>query len=184
MQSLHTLLIELQSISPMPGDEELEAVPEEGFDRLDRYVALLMTIRQAVQDEYPPEVIPTLLSSFGIGDAYEVYWTALHLIESFPDKQALARLIQQASQSPNPGTRKWCCHLMGRRRSLDDLPFLLERVNDEVTIVRIWAMEYGLSMLAQVHALPEAIPVLTALLNDEQASVRQCAQKVISTLQK
>ena len=36
LQSLHTLLTELQAISPLPGDEELEAVPEEGIDRLDR----------------------------------------------------------------------------------------------------------------------------------------------------
>jgi HEAT repeat protein len=102
--------------------------------------------------------------------------------ESFPEKPSFYLLIQQASKSPNPGTRKWCCILLGRRRSLDDLPFLLERLQDEVPEVRVTALLYGISMLGQVSPLPQALPLVAALLNDEEEAIREYAQMVMTTL--
>ncbi len=80
MRRLSVLLAELQALSPMPSDEELVALPEEGSRRLDKYVELLEAIRQETTAEFPPEVVSVLLSSFGVGDGYEVYWTTVHLI--------------------------------------------------------------------------------------------------------
>ena len=179
---LSVLLTELQAISPMPSDEELVALPEEGSRQLDKYVELLEEIWQETKAEFPPEVVPVLLASFGVGDGYEVYWTTVHLIESFPDEHVLYTFIQQATKSPNPGTRKWCCLLLGRRRSLDDLPFLLERLQDEVPAVRTAALLYGIALLAQAYPLPQAMPVVAELLNDEQASIREHAREIMATL--
>ena len=166
----------------MPSDEELVALPAEGSRRLDTYVELLEAIRQETKAEFPPEVVSVLLSSFGVGDGYEVYWTTVHLIESFPDEHLFYAFIQQATKSPNPGTRKWCCLLLGRRRSIDDLPFLLDRVKDEVPAVRTAALLHGIALLAQVYPLPQAIPVVAELLNDDQESVREYAREVMATL--
>ncbi len=166
----------------MPSDEELVALPAEGSRRLDKYVELLEAIRQETKAEFPPEVVSVLLSSFGVGDGYEVYWTTVHLIESFPDEHLFYAFIQQATKSPNPGTRKWCCLLLGRRRSIDDLPFLLDRLKDEVPAVRTTALLYGIALLAQVYPLPQAIPVVAELLNDDQESVREYAREVMATL--
>ena len=166
----------------MPSDEELLALSEEGSRRLDKYVELLEAIRQETKAEFPPEVVSVLLSSFGVGDGYEVYWTTVHLIESFPDEHALNAFIQQASKSPNPGTRKWCCLLLGRGRSIEDLPFLLARLKDEVPAVRTAALLYGIALLAQVYPLPQAIPTVAELLNDEEESIREYAREVMATL--
>ncbi len=182
LRRLSVLLAELQAISPMPSDEELVALPEEGSHRLDKYIELLEAIRQETKAEFPPEVVSVLLSSFGVGDGYEVYWTTVHLIESFPDEHLLYAFIQQATKSPNPGTRKWCCLLLGRRRSIDDLPFLLDRLKDEVPAVRTAALLYGIALLAQVYPLPQAIPVVAELLNDKQESIREYAREVMATL--
>lgn len=181
-QRLSRLLAELQAITPLPSDEELVTVPEEGSRRLATYEDLLQAIEHETQAEFPLEALAVLLSSFGIGDGYGVYWTTLHLIESFPEEPSFYLLIQQASKSPNPGTRKWCCILLGRRRSLDDLPFLLERLQDEVPEVRVTALLYGISMLGQVSPLPQALPLVAALLNDEEEAIREYAQRVMTTL--
>jgi HEAT repeat protein len=182
LQRLSVLLAKLEAMSPLPSDEELGALPEEGSRRLDDYVELLKAIKQETQAEFPLKTVSVLLLSFGVGDGYGAYWTTVHLIESFPDTSSLYTFIQQASKSPNPGTRKWCCLLLGRRRSIDDLPFLLERLKDEVPAVRLAALSYGISMLAQVYPLPQAIPVVTELLNDEEEAVRKCAQELMTTL--
>ncbi len=182
LRQLSVLLAELQAISPLPSDAELVALAEEGSRRLDKYVELLEAIRQETKTKFPPKVVSVLLASFGVGDGYEVYWTTVHLIESFPDEHILYTFIQQATTSPNPGTRKWCCLLLGRRRSIHDLPFLLERLKDEVPAVRTAALLYGIALLAQVYPLPQAIPVVAELLDDEQASVREHAREIMATL--
>ncbi len=180
---LPDLLAQLQAISPMPSDEELMALSEEGSRRLNKYIELLKAIKQETRLKFPIEVVLTLLLSFGIGDGYEIYWTTVHLIESFPEKHALYALVQQASRSPNPGTRKWCCLLLGRRRRIEDLPLLLERLEDAVPAVRIAALLYGIAALAQVYSLREAIPVVAKLLNDEQDSIRENAREVLVVLE-
>ncbi len=69
-----------------------------------------------------------------------------------------------------------------RQETHDDLPFLLERLKDEVPAVRTAALLYGIALLAQVYPLPQAIPVVAELLDDEQASVREHAREVMATL--
>jgi HEAT repeat protein len=182
-ERLSALVAELQVISPMPGDEELEALSEEGSRRLDKYVELVEEIRQETKTVFPLEVISVLLSSFGTGDGFEAYWSTLHLIESFPDKHSLYFLIQKASSSPNPGTRKWCCLLLGRRRNIEDLPFLLDRLKDDIPAVRTEALLFGIGMLAQVYPVPQAIPLVNELLNDEDKLIRKYAGEVMAQLQ-
>ncbi len=183
MQRLADLLIALQAISPMPSDEELEEQLEEGAHRLETYAQLIEAIRQKVQTTFPAETIPLLLDSFGVGDGGEVYWSTLHLIETYPDEQTLYRLIQQACRSPHAGTRKWCCLLLGRRRSLEDVPYFLERLRDASPAVRQEALLYGIGSLARVHALPQAIPAVRELLHDENKALQKYAREILAQLQ-
>ena len=141
-QRLLALLAELRALSPMPDDKELEALEEEGSRRLDRYVELIRGIRQETKTAFPVEVISVLLSSFGVGEGFESYWLTLHLIETFPDKQLLHGLIQNTCKDPNAGTRLWSCRLLGRWRSIEDLPFLLDRLKDDVAEVRLEALSW------------------------------------------
>lgn len=183
MQQLSGLLAELQAISPMPNDEELEEQLEEGAHRLDTYAQLIKAIRQEVQITFPSEVISILLNSFGLGDGGEVYWSTVHLLETYPDNKELYHFIQQACHSPYPGTRKWCCLLLGRRRSLEDVPFFLERLRDEVSAVRQEALLYGIGSLGETYALPQAIPAVTELLQDPEQAIQNAAHEVLTQLQ-
>lgn len=183
MQRLSDLLTALQAISPMPSDEELEEQLEEGAHRLDTYAQLIQAIRQEVQTTFPAHAIPLLLNSFGIGDGGEVYWSTLHLLETYPDENILYRFIQQASNGPHPGTRKWCCLLLGRRRSLEDVPFLLERLRDAIPAVRKEALLSGIGSLASVYVLPQAIPAVRELLHDEDKVIQKYAGEILAQLE-
>ena len=141
-QRLSALLAALQAISPMPGDKELEALEEEGSRRLDRYVELILEIRRETKAVFPIEVVSILLSSFGVGEGFEAYWLTLHLIETFPDKQLLRGLIRNACKDANAGTRMWSCRLLGRWRSIENLPSLLDRLKDDVPEVYLEALSW------------------------------------------
>ena len=183
LRQLPELLDALRALSPMPSDEELEAHPEEGAQLLDTYVEIIEAIRNAIVVDYPPEIVTSLLASFGVGDGGESYWTVLHLIEAFPRKDLLHSLIQQASENPNPGTRLWSCIMLGRWRSLDDVPLFLKRLKDAVPAVRQAALQDGIATLAQKYTLPYAVPSVAELLNDEHEAVRRAAKRVLAALQ-
>ena len=48
--------------------------------------------------------------------------------------------------------------------------------------VRTAALLYGIALLAQVYPLPQAIPAVAELLNDEEESIREYAREVMATL--
>lgn len=123
----------------------------------------------------------SLLFRVLLGDGWEVYWSTLHLLEAYPDENTLYHLIQQASGSSHPGTRKWCCLLLGRRRSLEDVPLLLERLRDAIPAVRQQALS-GIGMIAQRYPLPQAIPVVRELLSDEDKAIQKYAAKILAQL--
>jgi len=52
-QGLSVLLAKLLALSPMPSNEELEALSEEGSLRLERYVELIQEIRQETEAAFP-----------------------------------------------------------------------------------------------------------------------------------
>lgn len=110
-----------------------------------------------------------------------MYWSVLHGIERFPQEQEAYALIQQATESPNPGTRKWCCLLLGRRRNLDDLPFFLKRLQDDISEVRYQSLQ-GISMLLQDYSFPQVLPEVIPLLHDKDERIREIAREVQTIL--
>jgi hypothetical protein len=179
---LVNLLTELHALSPMPSDEELAAMSGSHGSMLDRYVEITEQIAEEVSLNHPLDVITPLLASFGIGEGFGAYWSVLHCIESFPQTDRVYTLIQQASSSTNPGTRKWSCLLMGRRRDENDVPFLLERLKDAIPVVRCYAL-MGIEMIAQSHVLPSVIPAVSKSLRDEDKDVRIAAEEALAVLQ-
>jgi len=55
-------------------------------------------------------------------------------------------------------------------------------LKDEVPAVRTAALLYGIALLAQVYPLPQAIPTVAELLNDEEESIREYARQIMATL--
>jgi hypothetical protein len=85
--SLEALVGELESLSPMPDDTELEA------DQVDRYDDLVTAISQELSDRFDERAVRALVYSFGIGGGYGVYWSTLHAIERFHTNEQTYRII-------------------------------------------------------------------------------------------
>lgn len=177
---LATLIDTLQTLTPMPDDEILNALPEEG-NPMDRLYEILMELKQEIQKTYPLEIISPLLEVFGTGTGNGVYWSIVHLLEHYPDPQQFYPLIQQATRSTNPGTRAWSCLLLGRRRNREDGAFLVERLQDPIPIVRQYALT-GIIMLSQCYAMTHLLPLVEPLLHDEDEEVRHTARDASEAL--
>ncbi len=67
-------------------------------------------------------------------------------------------------------------------RSLEDVPFLLERLRDAIPAVRQQALLYGIGMLAQRYPLPQAVPVVRELLSDEDKTIQKYAAEILAQL--
>jgi hypothetical protein len=181
--SLPILLQELQIISPMPTDEELEQNPQVGMEKLQRYQEIIDNIAHAEIEQFNEETVRILASSFGLGDGFGMYWATVHVLEKMQKKSFFYPIIQQQTKSPNPGTRKWCCLLLGRRRNKEDLPFILDLLKGEFSEVRVSALLWGLDYMAEALSLPQAIPSVEALLYDPKEDVKKYARETLARLQ-
>lgn len=179
---LSTLINALQTLTPMPDDETLHALPEEG-NPMDRLYETLTELKQETQKTYPVEIISPLLEVFGTGTGNGVYWNIVHLLEHYPNPQHLYPLIQQATCSANPGTRVWSCLLLGRRRNREDEAFLVERLQDHVAVVRQYALT-GIIMLSQCFPMTHLLPLVQPLLHNEDEEVRHTARDASEALRR
>jgi hypothetical protein len=175
-----TLVVELQSISPMPDDDTLNHLPDEN-DPLEKLQNILSTLKQETQVQYPLDLILPLLEVFGVGTGNGVFWSILTLIEQYPNLEEVYPLIQQATKSANAGTRVWSCRLLGRRRQEEDELFFIARLQDEVAEVRQSALT-GILMLAQRYDMTHLIPVVESLLQDENWEVQDVAEDTLEIL--
>jgi hypothetical protein len=180
--TLGQLLNKLAAISPMPSDEALLA--DEG-DVADRYDTLIEEISHHLSANTPDaaeeaEVFRVLADSFGLGGGMGVYWGTLHLIERCTPSIALA-IIQDRTIYGQPGSRRWCCFILGRRRNIDNLPLFLALLNDSQSEVLAQALQ-SLVMLAQAADLKDVRPSVSPFLEHPDAEVRKAAQRAVETI--
>jgi len=147
------------------------------------YDTIIQELKQETEVEYPLELIPPLLEAFGIGDGNGVFGHAVHLIEKYPNAQELYPVIQQATRSSNPGTRRWCCDILGRRRNRDDEAFLIERLGDKVAEVRRTAL-LSIGRIAQWYDMEHTISLILPLLQDNNQDVQWYAEQTIEEIRR
>jgi len=178
-EEINLLLINLQSISPLPDDKDIDE--EGGADLLEQYDTIINSLTDLIQGktQYIPKIVPTLLDSFGVGDGFGVSWGTLHLIESFGD--GIYPYIHQGLQSINAGTRAWGCYLLGRRRDKADIPLLIHTLQDQNSEVVIKTLQ-ALRMLAQNYSLHEVIEPIKKLIQDEHENVRYAAEETLKSM--
>lgn len=91
------LLTRLESMIPMPSDDKLS-------DKV-------LTEYQTIIDDLGPIVdetcITPLIQSFGYGDAFEVYWSVVHLLESLDEKK-LRTALRKATRRRSWATDVVC----------------------------------------------------------------------------
>ena len=174
---ISNLLSKLAAISPMPSDE---ALLEDEEDLADRYDALIEEIGHHITEEKPgpaeeAELIRVLADSFGPGGGMGIYWGTLHLIKRCTPSIALP-VIQDRTIHGLPGSRSWCCYILGRRRNIEDVPLFLARLNDDIAEVQAQALQ-SLVMLSQAVSLKNILPSVYPLLEHPDTRVRKAAQR-------
>jgi hypothetical protein len=179
---METLLKEVQALSPMPDDETLIDLPVPREDHpLEKLGQVFDQLKEEVQTSYPLEVVSALLEVFGVGDGMEFYPHIAHLIEAYPHPAESYPLIQHATTSANPGTRRWACYLLGRRRQREDEAFLVARIHDEVAAVREAAL-VGLIQLSQRYPMDHLVSLVEPLTRDEDWGVQITARDAVEML--
>lgn len=179
---LGTLLDNLATLSPMPSDEALL----EGEDELaDQYDDLIEAISKHVSEVKPSpseeaRLVTALADSFGPGGGMGIFWGTLHLIERCTPNIAVP-IIQDRAIHGAPGSRYWCCYILGRRRNEDDLPLFLTLLHDDVPVVQKQALD-SLVMLSQRMSLKHIIPLIVPLTNHAISSVEKAAQGALDSI--
>jgi hypothetical protein len=166
----------------MPSDA---ALLDDDADIADRYDALIDEIGRQMAEEKPgpaeeAELVRVVADSFGPGGGMGVYWGTLHLIERCTPSIAYP-VIRDRALHGLPGSRSWCCFILGRRRDSDDLPLFLTLVNDDVPEVQEQALR-ALVMLAQAVSLTHIRPSVQPLLDHPDARVRKAAQRALDAI--
>jgi hypothetical protein len=155
----------LHSISPMP-DVDV-AVDEIDAERIDLYDDLIEEIGALISEHADARIIKILANSFGLADGFGVFWGTLHLIERFGDDPDTYAVVQSCAKEGTPGVQEWCCFILGRRRDIADLPIFLALLQAPNSAVIVSALR-SIEMLAQKHALPEAVAPVEAVLKTHQ----------------
>jgi hypothetical protein len=179
---ISNLLSKLTTISPMPSDE---ALLEDEDDLADRYDALIEEMGHEITEEKPgpaeeAELVRVLADSFGLGGGMGIYWGALHLIERCTPSIALP-IIQDRTIHGLPGSRSWCCFILGRRRAIEDVPLFLALLHDDIPEVQAQAL-HSLVMLSQAVPLKDILPSVYPLLEHPDTRVRKAAKRAIKAI--
>lgn len=172
---IDVLIQRLRELSPMPSDDS----PQMTLERLISYGEIIHLIDKIVHGSETggdPQFIKPLIDSFGYGDAYEVYWTVIHILEKYP-LDHLRPALREAVEMGEPGARMWCTYMLGRQRNSEDVPLLIAALQDSEYKVRY----NTLTALAMIGDLA-AKPAMEALLNDPVEQVRKGAREYVRKL--
>lgn len=158
------LLNRLRAISPMPEDEFL---PE---PLLSTYQEIITELAQYKD----PVCIRPLIDSFGYGEAQGLYWSVVHLLESFPQGMVIPELIA-AVQTKLSGPCMWASYMLGGSRSEEAVPYLINLLSHEKPLVRAGAV-MALGMIGDA----DGIKAIASLKDDPDPEVRNEVRHVLS----
>jgi hypothetical protein len=170
------LLIEaLELLSPMPPDES----PRLNAELLFKYGEIVDQIDELVRYSdigRDLRFIEPLIRSFGYGHAHEAYWPVVHILEKYP-LDNLRPALRMAIQTGERGSRMWVALMIGRQRNFEDVPLLIDALEDPEHRVRYNAL-IALSMIGDLSALS----AMKSLLCDPIEEVRKMASESIESL--
>lgn len=137
-------------------------------------LAMYQEIITELAQHKDPVCIRPLIDSFGYGEAQGLYWSVLHLLESFPPEMVTPELIA-ATQTRLAGPSMWASYMLGRSRSQEAVPHLIELLDHDKPLVRAGAV-MALGMIGSA----EGIRAIEALKEDPDPEVRNEVRHVLS----
>ena len=166
MAKIDDLVSQLQRLSPMPEDSQLN-------EQLFREYELLV---QEMSDFKNPKIIPTLIDSFGYGEGNGVYWKVLHLLEYFEMEQVDPILLERL-KTGHRGSKMWAAYMLGRSRNNNAVENLIQTLSDTNHLVRRNAA-MALGMIGDRRARI----YLEGCLNDISEEVRSVTKGALNSL--
>lgn len=162
------LIFELSRISPMPDDSTVtQAV-------LDKYRFTVEALaRYAGQDK---RIIEPLVNSFGTGEGFGLFWSALHALEKFPVSDTLAPL-KRGLHAPSAGVRRWSILLLERCGDDELAAIALAATNDAHESVRC----EGIRILGNLDS-KTFLRIVDRLLTDKSERVMHACKQVLKRL--
>ncbi|MDF2628128.1 MAG: hypothetical protein K0R39_1959 [Symbiobacteriaceae bacterium] len=138
---------------------------------------LLSTYQEIISElsqHKDPVCIRPLIDSFGYGEAQGVYWSVVHLLESFPPEMVVPELLA-AVQTRLAGPCLWAAYMLGRSRSAAAVPHLTDLLKHDKPLVRAGAV-MALGMIGEA----EGLKAVQALREDPDPEVRNEVRHVLS----
>lgn len=169
MANVDDLISALSAISPMPDDEDEDALTESVLDDYHKIVSKLGELKD------PKSIVP-LIDSFGYGDGFGVYWTTLHTLEKF-GYELLNPLLIDAIRKGEKGSRMWAAYMLGVSRCREAIDDLISLLKDDNELVRAKSA-LALGMIGDRWA----IPYLEAIGNDVSEAVRSRVEQAIDDM--
>jgi hypothetical protein len=137
-------------------------------------LAMYQEIITELAQHKDPVCIRPLIDSFGYGEAHGLYWSVLHLLESFPVELVTPELIA-ALQTRLAGPCMWASYMLGRSRCVEAVPHLIDLLSHDKSLVRAGAV-MALGMIGN----EEGLTAVEALRNDPEPEVRNEVRHVLS----
>lgn len=167
----------MNQIAPLPSDDE-SLTPE--------LIDLYDDLTEKIGAYHDPSTIPALLRSMGLEDPYDVYFSVIHIIESFSQDITFPFLLDAVKTGHN-GSKAWAVFMLGRTRNPEAIPYLIPVLENKVKEVRIEAVS-ALGMIAQTsnkkllqrfrNLAMEALKKVK--LTDSSSRVRRYAEESLS----
>jgi hypothetical protein len=132
---LNELIAQLENLSPMLEDKHLS---EQVLIEYERIVTEISNYKD-------PAVISPIVNSFGYGEGFGLFWTAMQFLETFEPKDLNAILLN-AIVAGERGSRLWATRMLMRARNYDAIPKVVTLLDDPNAQIRVQALR-ALSVL-------------------------------------
>jgi HEAT repeat protein len=169
MAKVDDLITALRAISPMPDDDDIDALTEE---ILIKYESIVKELGE-LQD---PKAIVPLINSFGYGEGFGLYRSTLYYLEKF-DLGLLYPQLIDAVRTGEKGPRMWTTFMLGRIRNPEAVDDLIALLQDDYELVRANAA-MALGMIRDKKAKPH----LEACKNDVSEEVKLTALEALDDM--
>lgn len=181
---VHYIKQRLLQFIPMPSDKEIELLYYNGTNILKGYYEVLQEIEKSKAEfgsKEVEEIIPDLIRTFGIDEGGEVFWTTVHLIESFRFICDIFPAIRTECNGMYPGARKWGCLLLARLSDPRDIPILIQCLDDPFPQVRYEAL-HGLTYYSDPSLLKNYQAKIEHFSLDENVNMQDVAKELLKKL--
>jgi len=134
-ERINELIAKLNQIAPVPDDDDPDLTPAlvHEYCRVVDELYTIFTAEQVTAEDV--WIIEPLLNSFSCGTVYGCAWSVKHILGRF-SPEILQPFLRKHCKEGNRGARAWSAYMLGLLQDQDDVPLLIEMLQDSDYKVR------------------------------------------------